>query len=56
MLCPNCKFELVESNMPIDEVAGLFYQEFYCFKCTSLYECTSLSGDFVEEYLNEVGV
>lgn len=58
MNCPKCKTKMAESNITFDDCEALFKQEYFCFKCSTLYECTSQSGDMVEEYLeyvNQIG-
>lgn len=54
MDCPYCKIKASESNVKFDELSNLFIQEFYCFECHSLFECTSQSGDMIEENLEEI--
>lgn len=57
MNCPDCKKLMVPSNLPEvcpDDIGGFFYKEFYCFRCNTLYVCSSQSGDYVEEYLEIV--
>jgi len=57
MKCPNCNGKMVEANIAFERNGEDrdFYTEFFCFGCMSLFECTSDSGDFVEEYLNLIG-
>ena len=56
MKCPECSTFMVRSNLNhkyvIDDV---YYTKYFCFDCNTLYECTSDSGDMVEEYLDELG-
>ena len=54
MKCPDCLIKMVESNLNhnTDEI---FIQRYFCFDCGTLYECTSQSGDMVEEYLDVIG-
>ncbi len=54
MNCPKCNYQLVESTKPIKGLNNIFFQEYFCFNCFSLFECTSQSGDMVEEYLIEI--
>jgi len=58
MYCQICEpsVKLVESNLPVkyDEIEKTFTKEYYCFGCNTLYECTSQSGDMVQENLNIV--
>jgi hypothetical protein len=53
--CPKCQNVLVESNIVIDHYTGDYYNRYYCFGCDSLFEIVSVSGDFVEENLIELG-
>lgn len=39
-------------NMPFD---GLYCIRYFCFDCNTLYECSSQSGDMVEENLDKLG-
>lgn len=55
MDCPFCKKQMVESNYPAVFYEGIFYQEYFCFNCYKLFECSSQSGDMVEEYLEVIG-
>lgn len=58
MYCLICEpiVELVESNLPIkyNENQSTFIQEYYCFSCGLVHDCTSQSGDMVRENLNIV--
>lgn len=54
MKCPNCLIKMVESNLNHDN-DEFFIQRYFCFECNILYECTSQSGDMVEEYLDAIG-
>lgn len=56
MKCPNCQNQLVESNEKYDYENDLYFKEYYCFDCHSLYVCFSQSGDMVDAYLDEVEV
>lgn len=56
MKCPNCKNDMVESNRNFQFDEGIYKREYFCFECHELYECTSQSGDMIEEYLEEIGV
>ena len=59
MECPECKKEMVQSNLADhepDDLGGFFFREYYCFRCNTLYVCSSQSGDYVEEYLDVVEV
>jgi len=54
--CQKCGDVMVESNITFESVPdGYFYNRYFCFNCDTLYECSSDSGDFIEEYLNELG-
>lgn len=55
MKCLFCKKTMVESNYPALFYEGTFYQEYFCFNCYKLFECSSKSGDMVEEYLEVIG-
>lgn len=55
MNCPICEKRIVESNYPVFFDEGIFYQEYFCFNCYKLFECSSQSGDMIEEYLDLKG-
>lgn len=56
MKCQKCGEVLVNSNITFENVEeSSFYDRFFCFNCDTLYECSSQSGDFIEEYLRELG-
>lgn len=55
MNCPICKKQMVESNYKAVYDDGIFYQEYFCFNCYKLFECSSQSGDMIEEYLDLIG-
>lgn len=55
MECPDCLIKMVESNLSHDMEDDMFRQRYFCFGCNTLYECTSQSGDMVEEYLDVIG-
>jgi uncharacterized protein with PIN domain len=55
MKCPYCSTEIVESNLSHTMNDNIFRQQYFCFKCYTLYECNSQSGDMVEENLYEIG-
>ena len=56
MKCQNCNKPMVRSNLNhryiVEEVD---YTRYFCFDCNTLYECTSDSGDMVEENLDILG-
>ena len=54
MKCPYCLIKMVESNLN-HNTDEMFRQRYFCFDCDTLYECTSQSGDMVEEYLDVIG-
>lgn len=60
MECPNCNKKMVESNQESliikegDYDENKFYQDYFCFNCLILFYCTSSSGDFIPEYLEEM--
>jgi len=56
MDCPKCNSRLVRSNVGYDEGdETMEYSRFFCFGCETLYEEYSQSGDYIEEYLHELG-
>jgi len=54
MKCRKCDNTLVKSNIYY-ECENDFYERYFCFGCETLYECYSDSGDYIEEYLTELG-
>lgn len=46
---------MVESNINFEHCNHDYIIRYFCFGCDTLYECNSRSGDFVEEYLEELG-
>ena len=54
MKCQKCGEPIVQSNITFEYVPDV-YTRYFCFRCDTLYECDSMSGDFVEENLNELG-
>jgi hypothetical protein len=54
MYCLICEplIELEKTTTDYDEVTQTFIQEYRCPSCNTLHECTSQSGDMVQEYLN----
>lgn len=56
MKCPKCGTWLTKSNITYETCPeDLYYNRFFCFQCDTLYDQYSQSGDYVEEYLNEMG-
>lgn len=55
MKCPNCAVEMIESNLNLNE-EDLFIERYFCFQCNTLFECTSQSGDMIEEYLEKLDI
>lgn len=56
MKCQKCDNTLVESNISFEHITGdMYYTRYFCFNCDTLYECSSQSGDMIEEYLEELG-
>lgn len=56
MKCQKCGEPMIQSNVNFEHMSeDMFYTRYFCFRCDTLYECDSMSGDFIEEYLNELG-
>ena len=56
MKCPKCGEVLVESNITFENIPeDVYYTRLFCFRCDTLFEISSQSGDFVEENLCELG-
>lgn len=56
MKCQKCDNTLVESNINFEHIPDdMYYTRYFCFNCDTLYECSSQSGDMIEEYLYELG-
>lgn len=56
MKCQKCDNTLVESNISFEHTIGdMYHTRYFCFNCDTLYECSSQSGDMIEEYLEELG-
>ncbi len=56
MKCEKCGEPMVQSNVTFKHIPNeFFYTRYFCFRCDTLYSCGSLSGDFVEENLSELG-
>lgn len=56
MKCKKCGNVMITSNIIFETVKDdQFYERYFCFMCDTLYDCESQSGDYVEEYLNELG-
>lgn len=52
MKCQRCGGDLVESNINFENApCDMYYTRYFCFNCDTLYECTSQSGDMIEEHL-----
>ena len=56
MKCNQCGTPMVESNITFEYIIDdIFYTRYYCFNCDTLYECSSQSGDMIEENLDKLG-